>query len=156
MPIQLADRSQFVSNSIYCVSLIVCDTGAWALSAVVECHIVQSLSHDIVLGFDWLCTCKPHINCWACNLLVKVPGGPYLTIYLVILLCMLNLILWAPFEKRLTVLQLLGSQLSIQLSFLTPWGRVILLLGSSLGMSRLTVGMICILSFLVYLGFEPP
>ena len=45
------------------------------MSAVVECHIVESLYHDIiVLGFDWLCTCNPHIDWWACTLLVKIPG----------------------------------------------------------------------------------
>ena len=45
------------------------------MSVVVECHIVLSLSHDIMLGFDWLHTCNPHIDWEACTLLVKVPGG---------------------------------------------------------------------------------
>ena len=37
--------------------------------------LFQSLSHDIVLGFEWLRNCNPHIDWWACTLSVKVPGG---------------------------------------------------------------------------------
>ena len=48
------------------------------MSAVVECYIVSSLSHDIVLGFYWLRTCNPHINWWASITSVKLPGGHYL------------------------------------------------------------------------------
>ena len=62
MLIQLFDGSQAVSNSIYHVPLIGCDTGARALSAVIECHIISSLSHDIMLGFDFFGTCNPHID----------------------------------------------------------------------------------------------
>ena len=56
MLIYLFDGLKIVSGSIFRVPLIVCDTGARALSAVIECHIVQSLYHDIVLIFDWLRT----------------------------------------------------------------------------------------------------
>ena len=66
--------SQIVFNSIFRVLLIVCDIGSRHLSAIVECHIVSYLSHDIMLGFDWLCTCNPHIDCQACTFSVKVPG----------------------------------------------------------------------------------
>ena len=48
------------------------------MSAVVEFHIISSLSHDIVLRFDWFHTCNLHINWWACTLPVKVPGGHHL------------------------------------------------------------------------------
>ena len=41
---------------------------------MVEYHIVWSLFHGIVLGFIWLHTCNPHIDCLACTLSVKVPG----------------------------------------------------------------------------------
>ena len=47
MLVYLADGSQAVSNSIFHVSLIVCDTGARDLSAVVEFCIFSSLFHDI-------------------------------------------------------------------------------------------------------------
>ena len=78
MLVYLADRSQVISNSICHVPLIFCNTGAKTLSAVVECHIVSYLFHNIVLGFDWLRICNAHINWWACILSVKVPGGHYL------------------------------------------------------------------------------
>ena len=42
---------------------------------MIECHIFLSISHDIILGFDWLCTCNTHIDFWACILSVQVPGG---------------------------------------------------------------------------------
>ena len=58
--------------------MIVCGTRDTNLSAVVEFHIVLFLSHDIVLGFDWLHTCNPPIDWWACTLLVKVPGGHHI------------------------------------------------------------------------------
>ena len=45
------------------------------MSVVIEYHIIQSLPHDIMLGFDWLRTCNPYIDSWACTLLVQVPGG---------------------------------------------------------------------------------
>ena len=45
---------------------------------MIECHIVQLLSHNIVLGFDWLWTCNPYIDWLACTLLVKVPSGHHL------------------------------------------------------------------------------
>ena len=48
------------------------------------------------------------------------------------------------------MVQLLSSHLSIQLSLLLPWWHVVLLLVGSLGMIRLTVGMICVLSLLMY------
>ena len=32
--------------------MLVCDTRARALFSVFECHIIQSLSYDIVLAFD--------------------------------------------------------------------------------------------------------
>ena len=47
------------------------------MSAVVECHIVSYLSNDVVLGFDWLCNCSPHIDWWSCALSVKVPSRHY-------------------------------------------------------------------------------
>ena len=50
------------------------------------------------------------------------------------------------------MVQLLGSHLSIRLSLLMPWGHVVLLLVGSLGMPRLTIGIICVLSFLMYLN----
>ena len=58
--------------------MIVGDTRARVLSAVIDCHIVQSLSPDSVLGFDWLRTCNPHIDWWACILTVQVPNGHHL------------------------------------------------------------------------------
>ena len=67
-----------MSNSICHVPLIVCDTGARALSAVAKYNIVSYLSHDIVRGFDWLRTFKPLINWWACTLSIKVPSGHHL------------------------------------------------------------------------------
>ena len=73
-------------------------------------------------------------------------------VYLVILLHTLNLLLWTLFARRLIVVQLLGSHLSIWLSLLMPWGHVVLLLVGSLGMPRLTIGMICVLSLLMYLN----
>ena len=45
---------------------------------MVECHIVSSLSHDSMLRFDWLRTCNPYIDWWACILSVNVPGGHHL------------------------------------------------------------------------------
>ena len=48
--------------------------------ALVKYCSVLSLSHDTVLRFDWLRTCNPHINWWACTLLVIVPGGHYIPI----------------------------------------------------------------------------
>ena len=50
------------------------------------------------------------------------------------------------------MVQLLGSHLSIWLSLLISWGHVVLLLVGSLGMPRLTIGMICVLSMLMYLN----
>ena len=50
------------------------------------------------------------------------------------------------------MVQLLGSRLSIRLSLLMSWGHVVLLLGGGLGMPRLTVGMIYVLSLLMYLN----
>ena len=73
-------------------------------------------------------------------------------VYLVILLHILNLLLWTPFARRLIMVQLLGSHLSIRLSLLMPWGHVVLLLVGSLGTPRLTIGMICVLSLLMYLN----
>ena len=43
-------------------------------SSVAEFHVVLSLSHDLMLGFDWLHICNPHINWWAYTLLIKTPG----------------------------------------------------------------------------------
>ena len=64
-----------MSNSVCRVPLIVCNTGARVLFAIVECHILSSLSNNAMLGFDWLCTCNPYIDWWACILSVKVTGG---------------------------------------------------------------------------------
>ena len=72
-------------------------------------------------------------------------------VYLVILLRMFNLLLWTSFARRLTMVQLLGSHLSIWLCLLMPWEHVLLLLVGSLGTPRLTIGMICILSLVMYL-----
>ena len=49
MLVKLANGLQFVSNSICHVFLIVCDTGARALSSVVKFHIASSLSHNTML-----------------------------------------------------------------------------------------------------------
>ena len=46
--------------------------------AVAEYHIVLSLSEDIMLRFDWIRTCEPHIDWWACTLSVSVPSGHHL------------------------------------------------------------------------------
>ena len=75
MLVQPADGSQVVSYHICRVPLIVCDTRARAMFAVVGYHVISSLSHDFVLGFDWLRTCNPHVDWQACTLSVKVPGG---------------------------------------------------------------------------------
>ena len=48
------------------------------MSAVVECHIVSSLSHDIVLGFDWFRTCNPILIGRPVFYWLKVPGGHHL------------------------------------------------------------------------------
>ena len=71
--------------------------------------------------------------------------------YLVILLCVLNLLLWTLFERRLLMVQLLGSHLSVCMSRLMSWGHVVLLPVGSLGMPRLTFGMIYVLSLPMYL-----
>ena len=73
-------------------------------------------------------------------------------VYLVILLFMFNLLLWTLFAMRLMIVQLLALHLSIQLSLLIPWGHVVLLLVGSLGMPRLTIGIICVLILLMYLN----
>ena len=45
-------------------------------------HVVYSLSYDVMLGFDWLHTCSPHIDLWSYTLSVKVHGGHPLLISL--------------------------------------------------------------------------
>ena len=50
------------------------------------------------------------------------------------------------------MVQLLGLHLSVRLSLLMLWGHVVLLLMGSLGMPRLTIGIICVLSLLMYLN----
>ena len=78
----------------------------------------------------------PMILCWdLTNLALATPiliGGPVLyqleyvvgtisrPIYLVLIMHILNLLLWTPLARRLTVVQLLGSNLSIRLSLLMP------------------------------------
>ena len=147
MLVQLTNRPQVVSYSIFYVPLIIFDTRA--LSAMIECHIVQSLSHGIVLVFDWLCTCNPHIDWQVSTLLVQIPIGiTYWLFYLVIPLGILSLLLWTQFSRRLTVEHQLGLHLSPQLSLMMPWGHMVLLPVESLGMLRLTIGMICVLSLL--------
>ena len=60
--------------------MIAYDTRARVLSAVIECHIFQSLSHDIVLSFDWLCIYSLYTDLWAGNLLIQVSSGHYLLV----------------------------------------------------------------------------
>ena len=52
------------------------------------------------------------------------------------------------------MVQLPSLCLSVQLSLLILWGHVVLLLVGNLGMPRLTIGMICILSFPMYLNYH--
>ena len=73
-------------------------------------------------------------------------------VYLVILLCMLNLLLWTLFSRMLPMVQLFNSHLSVWLSLLMLCGHVVLFLVRSLGMPRLTIGMICVLSLLMYVN----
>ena len=73
-------------------------------------------------------------------------------VYLLILLYMLNLLLWTLFAKKLPMVQLLGSHLSIKLSLFMPWGHMVLLPGGSMGTPRLTIGMICVQSLLIRLN----
>ena len=75
MLVQLANRLQVVFNSLYGIPLIICDTGARVLYAVVEYCIVLFPSHDIVQGFNWLRICSPYTNQLACTLLAKVTSG---------------------------------------------------------------------------------
>ena len=78
MLVQLAYESQVVFNSICHIPLIVHDTEDKDLSALVEYHVVLSLSHSIMLSFDWCHMCNSHSNWWVCILSVKVPGGYYI------------------------------------------------------------------------------
>ena len=73
-------------------------------------------------------------------------------VYLVILSRMLNLLLWTLFARKLLVVQLLGSCLSVWFSLLMPWGHVVLLLVGILGTPRLIFRIFCVLSFLMYLN----
>ena len=138
---------------IYRVSLIVCDTGTQALSTVVKCRIVSSLSYDIMLRIYWLRTCNPYIDWWACNLSVNIPG-----VYHILAGSPCNSIAQVELAsldsayKEVGVVQLLGSHLAIRLSILMPWGHVVVFLVGSLGTPRLIIGMICILNFLVHLN----
>ena len=144
---------QVVSNSIYCVPLIVCKTGARVLSAVIKCHIVQSQSHDIVMGFDRLWTCSPHIDWWSGNLLVPVPRGNHL---LAGLPC--NSIVHVELASLDAIFKHVARGSVAWFTFIHPvepfdaMGACGTLAGGSLGMPRLTVGMICVLSLLMYLN----
>ena len=70
--VQLAYRSQVVFYSICLVNLTVCNIRSGTLSELIENHIIQSLSYDTILGFDWLFTCYRFIDQWACTLLVQI------------------------------------------------------------------------------------
>ena len=75
MSVQLADGSLVMSNAVCRVPLIACDSSAEALLAVVECRVVENLSHAVVLGMDWLRTCNPTIDWQAYSVTVSVPDG---------------------------------------------------------------------------------
>ena len=72
-------------------------------------------------------------------------------VYLVILLHTLNLLFWTLFASRLPMVQLLGSHLAVWLSLLISQEHVVLLPVGNLGMPRLTIGIIYVLSLLMYL-----
>ena len=94
--------------------MIVCDTGARVLSAIVDCGIISSISHDIVLGFYWLRTCNPHIYWFAYTLSVLVPGRHHILAGLPFnSIVHVELASWTLFARRLTMVQLLGSHLSV-------------------------------------------
>ena len=93
--------SLLIDHKLYLIpfvvfALIICDTGARALSAVIECCIVLSLSHDIVLAF-WLASHLQPLY-WLVGLYFISQSTWWAPlswlVYLVILLCILNLLLW--------------------------------------------------------------
>ena len=133
--------------------MLVCDTVARVLSAVDECHVVLSLSHDIVLGFDWLCTCNPYIDWWARTLLVKVPVGYHL---LTGLPC--NSLEHSELASLDSIFKEIGHGTVVWFTLVHPvepldaMGACGTLAGGESGMPKLTVRMICVLSLLMYLN----
>ena len=73
-------------------------------------------------------------------------------VYLVIVSYMLSLLFRTLFAMKLIVVWLLGSHLSVRLSFLMPWGYVVPLLVGSLRTPGLTIGVLCELSLLMFLS----
>ena len=117
------------------------------------CRIVSFLSHKIILRFDWLRIYNPHFDWWVCNLSVKIPGGHY---FLAGLPCD------SISHAELAFLDSICKNIDCRFSFLVhvyssgwvSWchgGMWYFLLVGSLGTSRLTIGMICVLSLLMYL-----
>ena len=77
MQATLADGSTVSSDSVCQVPLIICDSAANPLLFVVECRVVNQLSHAAVLGMDWLMGCNPQINWSACTVAINVDGNQH-------------------------------------------------------------------------------
>ena len=60
--VTLGDGSQVLASQTCLVPLVVCSGYFQALHCVVECHVLPQLSHDIVLGVDWLQATNPVID----------------------------------------------------------------------------------------------
>ena len=154
MLVQLVDGLQVVSYSICPFPSIVCGTGARDLSDIVECHVVSSLSHDIVLGFDWLCICNPHINWQACTLFVQVPGGPRLLAGLPCdSIAHVELVSLDSVCKEVDFDAIAWFTLIHPVEFPDAMGACGTLASGSLEMPRLTIGMLCVWSLLMFLNF---